>query len=45
MQSVILANINGTIRLGNVVGYYLVAYLAYTLIWTVNLIRRYASTR
>jgi uncharacterized membrane protein len=42
MQSVILANINGTIRLGNVVGYYLVAYLAYTLIWTVNLIRRYS---
>jgi hypothetical protein len=43
MQTVILANISGTFRLGNVVLYYLVAYLAYTAIWTVNLIRRYAS--
>jgi uncharacterized membrane protein len=44
MHTVILANISGTFRLGNVVWYYFVAYFAYTIVWTVNLIRRYAST-
>jgi len=44
MHSVILANVNGTFRLGVLPLYYLIAYLAYTAVWTVNLIRRYAST-
>jgi uncharacterized membrane protein len=42
MQLVIVANISGSFRLGNNVMYFLVAYLIYTLIWTVNLLRRYS---
>jgi uncharacterized membrane protein len=42
MQLVIQANVDGTFRLGAEALYYLVAYLIYTTVWTVTLLRRYS---
>ncbi len=45
MQQIYIANLGGSVSLGNIFWVYIAAYLIYTVVWTLTLTRRFSPPR